>query len=845
MRLMRQWLLVAPIVIASFAGPGAAHAQDPWTVSLTPTLNPLPVGFCGAVQLTVFDASGSDVPRNPAGFRVTMADFDLTVSGASVAGRRIDGTHFEACACQGGMVGGEATVTASYPAEALDARARVADVKFERSATFTLAAPRGASDPPACVAAATAAAASAAAPPAATSRPLTDAASSRRQPATPAPVVAPPAVGLAPGAIPVSAIPDVPPEPTARARTDNAPFTGERLPDAPAPSTAIGNPTDVKAVQTGAAEVFLTWRPVQGSNPDVVVVGYAVFGPGSTGQLMTVPAFTASGVPLGAHQWLVGTVVRAFGTLQAAPYADWSPVNLEVVAGTWRANPSGFSAVQTGAGEVLLTWQPVTGLRSYTIRGAGLPVNGAVVAAGATTFTVSGLPTGSHQWNLSSLYFDPPFTTPATEFPVAAANIALWPVNPAAASFTAVQTAPGEVQLSWQPVTGVSFYGLFGPGLSAVGEKLSGTTTTFTARSVPAGQQQWSVGSFYEPGNVSTAIAAFPTVALNVTAAAGSPAASSPAAPAPASSRYLVSVTGLRAYQASVDDVLSRDGRGDEVYVAAYVRRYNRLTGELAESTNRESATYGDVANFGAQRFQAGSSSGTGGIQDGDSIPDGALVATRSAPVQEIAYPWKLWDGTLTDSTDVLIITPSLWEQDTKRTLYDLWKQQQLDLNSALLIAPSVQQQIAQKTFGALVSGASGTGGGTAVGGQLRIAADFAMVSFGLPIYSLISASNDRPIGLLANGPDQAMLPNHAIVLTREIIEAALALPALGVIPSPIANLSQNVLSGVPPLARLGVAAPLPGIMVIQFEDRNMPGFLAIPERPAIYQMFIQVERMP
>jgi hypothetical protein len=33
--------------------------------------------------------------------------------------------------------------------------------------------------------------------------------------------------------------------------------------------------------------------------------------------------------------------------------------------------------------------------------------------------------------------------------------------------------------------------------------------------------------------------------------------------------------------------------------------------------------------------------------------------------------------------------------------------------------------------------------------------------------------------------------------------------------------------------------------MVLQFEDRNVSGTLAFPERPAIYQMYIQVERIP
>jgi hypothetical protein len=48
-----------------------------------------------------------------------------------------------------------------------------------------------------------------------------------------------------------------------------------------------------------------------------------------------------------------------------------------------------------------------------------------------------------------------------------------------------------------------------------------------------------------------------------------------------------------------------------------------------------------------------------------------------------------------------------------------------------------------------------------------------------------------------------------------------------------------------PAIARVGVIASKPGIMVLQFEDRDISGALAFPERPAIYQMYIQVERIP
>jgi hypothetical protein len=145
-------MLLAVLVACSFA-PAAVFAQKPWTVTLTPSLNPLPIGFCSAVHLTVIDPATNDTPRNSQRQRVTIADFDMTVSGASVAGYQIDAYHFDACACQGGKAGSEATVTASYPARALLDAARGEKLEpVQATATFTLAPAKGTVDPPACAA---------------------------------------------------------------------------------------------------------------------------------------------------------------------------------------------------------------------------------------------------------------------------------------------------------------------------------------------------------------------------------------------------------------------------------------------------------------------------------------------------------------------------------------------------------------------------------------------------------------------------------------------------------------------------------------------------------------------
>ena len=147
-------ILIAGLVIAGWLGaPTLAFAQAPWEVALTPTMNPLPVGFCAAIHLTALDPSSREVARNPLGQRVTIADFDVTVTspdGTSAAAQHVDAHHVSACGCQRATPGTTATITATYPAQNLPARARVPGIAFRKVATFTLAAPKGDANPQAC-----------------------------------------------------------------------------------------------------------------------------------------------------------------------------------------------------------------------------------------------------------------------------------------------------------------------------------------------------------------------------------------------------------------------------------------------------------------------------------------------------------------------------------------------------------------------------------------------------------------------------------------------------------------------------------------------------------------------
>jgi hypothetical protein len=148
--------LAIAVVVLSVAGVHGLSAQSPWDVAIVAAPNPLPIGSCGSVYLTIKDSTGKDTPRSPTGQRVGIADFDLTVTGAprsSVIGAYDGATNFQVCACQGASVGGKATISAKYPAKFLATKSRVPRVAFEASAPIVVGKARSPADPPACAAA--------------------------------------------------------------------------------------------------------------------------------------------------------------------------------------------------------------------------------------------------------------------------------------------------------------------------------------------------------------------------------------------------------------------------------------------------------------------------------------------------------------------------------------------------------------------------------------------------------------------------------------------------------------------------------------------------------------------
>jgi len=290
------------------------------------------------------------------------------------------------------------------------------------------------------------------------------------------------------------------------------------------------------------------------------------------------------------------------------------------------------------------------------------------------------------------------------------------------------------------------------------------------------------------------------------------------------SGTYLVTATGLLAGAATSDDPLSSDGKGDEIYAAAIIRHYDRRNSQVLESESRQTFVYGDTNNA-PDRQIAGSMSTLGGIRDLDKIPKDMSVA-RVAAAQEGIFPWRLWQGTLTDGVDAVIISPSVWESDSSPRIFTQWVQNQNALTNSLFTRQQVLNQINGPRFGPF--NLDPVAGAPVRNQALEIALTFVSGTLSAVVQGTSTGDKfDRPIGLIPNGVGSVALANPVVVLTREIIEAALKSPSNLPIPTPTAGLI--------------VVAPKPGIMVINFADGDMTN---TGERSAAYYMVLQVERL-
>lgn len=166
--------------------------------------------------------------------------------------------------------------------------------------------------------------------------------------------------------------------------------------------------------------------------------------------------------------------------------------------------------------------------------------------------------------------------------------------------------------------------------------------------------------------------------------------------------RFRVVITGFSVKRETSDDALQRDGKGDEVYLLTGVATLGP-DGKRRGDTKLRTRIMGDT-NGWSGRLPAGSRSSRGGLQTGDQYP-GPNPWRYSGRTYSDRLPELVWQGTLRQGGDSVLITPSIWEWD--RSGNDLVSQVGLFLTSV----PDLLFHFTDDASNWLFGGSGGSGG--------------------------------------------------------------------------------------------------------------------------------------
>jgi hypothetical protein len=335
------------------------------------------------------------------------------------------------------------------------------------------------------------------------------------------------------------------------------------------------------------------------------------------------------------------------------------------------------------------------------------------------------------------------------------------PANPV--GFTAKQTGEGTVELSWQPVSGASAYWLFGSGANgSEGIRIEGTSKVVAQ--VPAGRQEWRLTTVYDPAGFLLPASGWPVATVDVRRYSG---------------KYRIVLNAATVNNPTSDDLLNRDGWGDEVVFFGMVQvldrggyRPNTETRKIRTPTPKQFSEfgrqYGDTAGSNAPRFKLRTSAGTltptGGIGKGDVIPSGATPgAPYGTPVSDGLMPMLLFEDSLTDGREVLFVHPGVAEVDGGYSAISSYEMVTFSSCYAetLLNSAEVRGQMASTTIGpAIVEPARAEYLGCTAPYEVELSQ---------------LGDEDRVIGLVKpKDPAKAIPTDYYVVLTREKIENAL-----------------------------------------------------------------------
>jgi hypothetical protein len=353
--------------------------------------------------------------------------------------------------------------------------------------------------------------------------------------------------------------------------------------------------------------------------------------------------------------------------------------------------PTRLWAAQTTANQITLVWTGAAGATGYLLyRDAGGGASQPKVATLAGNvrryvYIVRSAAQEVQQFHLEATGAGG--SSPKVPFnPVTLVSGPVPPVAPA--SVTATASSATVITLSWTAVPGATAY-LLGRAVGTGGFQrlcdFCSTATTFVDSTVTPGVRHVYSVAVMTPSGVSTRVMSNPLIpgvtssggtggtgvtgVTGGTGGTGGTGASSTPAADPLKGRYRVTLTGFTVQSQSLDNPLQLDGKGDEVYLATHVMAFDTASaGLVVDNLVRTSRIYGDVNGF-TYRVKAGTAGLTGGLRTGDSYP----VSSGASKSLVNEFPMVLWEGTMVQGQNAVVLIPTIWEWDNQVDLFGNW----------------------------------------------------------------------------------------------------------------------------------------------------------------------------
>ena len=201
--------------------------------------------------------------------------------------------------------------------------------------------------------------------------------------------------------------------------------------------------------------------------------------------------------------------------------------------------------------------------------------------------------------------------------------------------------------------------------------------------------------------------------------------------------------------------------KGDQIYLAAFVQVFDRRNGSLSQQGTAKTSVMGDVNGY-PSHVKEGTATATGGIQTGDLLPRSQNPVAYTGAPSNVALPLVLYEGTLTDGVEAVVIHPTLWEWVGNATWYNRWQSDRTNASPASIWSYGPVQQVLSTK-------------------DLRV-----VVGAFTP--SLSAQNTQGTDGQIGYYPSGTCYPYHVfcdrmIVISREVIEKAFAVTSIGGLP--------------------------------------------------------------